>query len=118
MNVNEYVQLSYMSLYNAFLNLGISQKSSLAYGVYEVAKDNFQSCNITNHIHTFTMGPGPFALPEPGDRFFICSNRLHCFSGVKLQVNVEGNGSSLAPMGATRAAPAGILQLSSKIPTF
>ena len=33
---------------------------------------------------------------------------------MRLQVNVEGNGPSLAPVGAPGAAPVGILQPSSK----
>nr|AAR15424.1 Cu2+ plastocyanin-like [Sisymbrium irio] len=87
---------------------------SSTHSVYEVAKDKFQNCNTTDPIRTFTNGNTTVALSKPGDRFFVCRNRLHCFSGMKLQVNVEGNGPSPAPVGAPRAAPAGILQPSSK----
>ncbi|KAJ4883297.1 Cupredoxin superfamily protein [Raphanus sativus] len=87
---------------------------SSTHSVYEVAKDKFQSCNTTEPIRTFTNGNTTVALSKPGDRFFVCGNRLHCFAGMKLQVNVEGNGPSPAPVGAPGAAPAGILQPSSK----
>ncbi|CAF1696651.1 unnamed protein product, partial [Brassica oleracea] len=87
---------------------------SSTHSVYEVAKDNFQSCNTTDPIRTFTNGNTTIALSKPGDRFFVCGNRLHCFAGMRLQVNVEGNGPSPAPVGAPRDAPTGILQPSSK----
>ncbi|CAN6810297.1 unnamed protein product [Brassica oleracea] len=87
---------------------------SSTHSVYEVAKDNFQSCNTTDPIRTFINGNTTIALSKPGDRFFVCGNRLHCFAGMRLQVNVEGNGPSPAPVGAPQAAPAGILQPSSK----
>ncbi|ESQ40683.1 hypothetical protein EUTSA_v10014745mg [Eutrema salsugineum] len=87
---------------------------SSTHSVYEVAKDKFQNCNTTDPIRTFTNGNTTVALSKPGDRFFVCGNRLHCFAGMKLQVNVEGNGPSSAPVGAPRTAPAGILQPSSK----
>ncbi|KAG2262873.1 hypothetical protein Bca4012_012578 [Brassica carinata] len=87
---------------------------SSTHSVYEVAKDNFQSCSTTEPIRTFTNGNTTVALSKPGDRFFVCGNRLHCFAGMRLQVNVEGNGTSPAPVGAPGAAPAGILQPSSK----
>ncbi|CAF2356839.1 hypothetical protein BRARA_J02519 [Brassica rapa] len=87
---------------------------SSTHSVYEVAKDNFQSCNSTDPIRTFTNGNTTVALSKPGDRFFLCGNRLHCFAGMRLQVNVEGNGPSPSPVGAPGAAPVGILQPSSK----
>ncbi|KAG2262870.1 hypothetical protein Bca52824_069949 [Brassica carinata] len=74
---------------------------SSTHSVYEVAKDNFQRCNSTDPIRTFTNGNTTVALSKPGDRFFLCGNRLHCFAGMRLQVNLG-------------AAPVGILQPSSK----
>lgn len=93
--------------------LQVFQYSS-THSVYEVAKDNFQKCNTTDPIRKFTNGNTTVALSQPGDRFFLCGNRLHCFAGMKLKVNVEGNGPSPAPVGAPRASTAGILQPSSK----
>ncbi|EOA22849.1 hypothetical protein CARUB_v10003579mg [Capsella rubella] len=87
---------------------------SSTHSVYEVAKNNYQSCNTTDPIRTFTNGNTTVSLSKPGDRFFVCGNRLHCFAGMRLQVNVQGNGPSQAPVGSPQAAPAGILQPSSK----
>ncbi|KAF8115563.1 hypothetical protein N665_0025s0031 [Sinapis alba] len=87
---------------------------SSTHSVYEVAKDNFQSCNTTEPFRTFTNGNTTVALSKPGDRFFVCGNRLHCFAGMRLQVNIEGNGPAPAPLEAPGAAPAGIFQPSSK----
>lgn len=93
--------------------LQVFQYSS-THSVYEVAKDKYQNCNTTDAIRTFTNGNTTVALSKPGDRFFVCGSRLHCFAGMRLQVNVEGNGPSQAPAGAPGAATAGILQPSSK----
>ncbi|VVB13580.1 unnamed protein product [Arabis nemorensis] len=87
---------------------------SPTHSVYEVAKDKFQSCNTTDPIRTFTNGNTTVALSKPEERFFLCGNRLHCFAGMRLQVNVEGNGPSSAPVGAPQAATTGIIQPSSK----
>ncbi|KAL1196812.1 Uclacyanin 1 [Cardamine amara subsp. amara] len=87
---------------------------SSTHSVYEVAKDNFQNCNTTEPIRTFTNGNTTVALTKPEDRFFVCGNKLHCFAGMRLQVNVQSNGPSQAPVGAPRAATAGILQPFSK----
>ncbi|CAN8298581.1 unnamed protein product [Cochlearia groenlandica] len=90
------------------------QYSSM-HSVYEVAKNSFQNCNTTEPISTFTNGNTTVALSKPGDRFFVCGNRLHCFAGMRLQVNVPGNnGPTSAPVGAPGAAPTGILHPSSK----
>lgn len=93
--------------------LQVFQYSS-THSVYEVAKDNYQNCNTTDAIRTFTNGNTTVALSKPGNRFFVCGNRLHCFAGMRLLVNVEGNGPSQAPVGSPQAATSGILQPSSK----
>ncbi|XP_010491367.1 PREDICTED: stellacyanin-like [Camelina sativa] len=87
---------------------------SSTHSVYEVDKNNYQNCNSTDAIRTFTNGNTTVSLSKPGDRFFVCGNRLHCFSGMRLRVNVEGNAPSQSPVGSPQASAAGILQPSSK----
>ncbi|XP_019089905.1 PREDICTED: mavicyanin-like isoform X2 [Camelina sativa] len=87
---------------------------SSTHSVYEVDKNNYQNCNSRDAIRAFTNGNTTVSLSQPGDRFFVCGNRLHCFAGMRLRVNVEGNGPSQAPVGSPQASAAGILQPSSK----
>lgn len=57
----------------------------------EVTKPNFDACNTTNAINTFSNGNTTVTLTKPGTRYFISGNRLYCLGGMKLQVNVQGN---------------------------
>ncbi|CAK7335871.1 unnamed protein product [Dovyalis caffra] len=94
-------------------DLLIFQYSS-SQSVDEVKKEDFDSCNTTNVIRTFTNGNTTVPLTEPGTRYFVCGNKLYCLGGMKLQVNVEGNKAN-SPIGSPRAQPGGTLsQPSSK----
>jgi hypothetical protein len=80
-----------------------------------VKKEDFDSCNTTNVARTFTNGNTTVPLTEPGTRYFVCGNQLHCLGGMKLQVNVDDNQAN-PPIGAPQAQPAGgtLTQPSSK----
>ncbi|KAL8252013.1 hypothetical protein R6Q59_035706 [Mikania micrantha] len=62
----------------------------------EVGQDSFQACNTTNVIKCFSDGNTSIPLTSPGERYFLCGNRLYCFSGMKLDVLVERNQSVAA----------------------
>ncbi|KAI9162607.1 hypothetical protein LWI28_028904 [Acer negundo] len=80
----------------------------------EVTKPNFDSCNTTNAINTYSNGNTTVPLTKPGARYFICGNKLYCFGGMKLQVNVEGDDQA-SPTGAPQTQPeASLPQPSSK----
>lgn len=75
--------------------------------VSEVTKENYDGCNTTNNVlQSSSSGNTSFALTTPGQRYFVCGNRLHCFGGMKLEVNVLGN-ETAAPVGAPQAQPGG-----------
>ncbi|KAL8539508.1 hypothetical protein ACS0TY_001208 [Phlomoides rotata] len=64
---------------------------SQSHSVSEVSKENYEGCNTTKVLDSSSNGNTTFALTGPGDRFFVCGNRLHCLGGMKLQVNVVPN---------------------------
>ncbi|KAK0598196.1 hypothetical protein LWI29_032469 [Acer saccharum] len=64
---------------------------SSSHSLSEVTKQNFDSCNTTNVINTYSNGNTTVPLTKSGARYFVCGNKLHCFGGMKLQVNVEGD---------------------------
>lgn len=61
------------------------------HSVSEVSKENYEGCNTTNVLQSSSNGNTSFALTRPGDRFFVCGNRLHCLGGMKLRANVVAN---------------------------
>ncbi|GMN41067.1 hypothetical protein TIFTF001_010282 [Ficus carica] len=73
---------------------------SSSHGVSEVTRKSFDSCNTTNVLDAFSNnGNTTVALTKPGERYFVCGNKLHCLGGMKLQVKVESN-QDYAPTGA------------------
>ena len=82
--------------------LSVFQYSS-SHSVSEVTRENFESCNTTNVVRTYSAGNTTVTLEKPGDRYFVCGNKLHCLAGMKLKVTAEAN-QSAAPAGAPQAA--------------
>ncbi|KAL3647537.1 hypothetical protein CASFOL_008505 [Castilleja foliolosa] len=76
------------------------------HSVSEVTKQNYDGCNTTNVLQRSSNGNTTFTLTGPGDRYFVCGNRLHCLGGMKLHVNLIGNRAS-SPVGAPEAQPGG-----------
>ncbi|KAM7491787.1 hypothetical protein LguiA_034708 [Lonicera macranthoides] len=62
---------------------------SSTHSVCEVTPQNYQGCNTTNVLQTSSNGNTTFSLTKPGDRYFVCGNRLHCLGGMKLHVHVQ-----------------------------
>ncbi|CAA0836673.1 Cupredoxin superfamily protein [Striga hermonthica] len=76
------------------------------HSVSEVTKENYEGCNTGNVLQTSSNSNTSFALTRPGDRYFVCGNRLHCLGGMKLHVNVVGN-QALSPFGSPVGSPVG-----------
>ncbi|PON60013.1 Phytocyanin domain containing protein [Parasponia andersonii] len=72
--------------------------------VSEVTKENFDSCNTTNVLETYSAGNTTITLKKPGERYFVSGNKLYCLGGMKLHVHVENN-QAYAPAGAPQATP-------------
>lgn len=75
---------------------------SSTHSVSEVTRESFNSCNTTNVLKTFSNGNTTVPLTKPGQRYFVCGNKLHCLGGMKLQMKVQGN-QDYAPVGAPQA---------------
>ncbi|CAM8912351.1 unnamed protein product [Rhodiola kirilowii] len=77
---------------------------SNTHSVSEVSKDNFDACGTTDTIKTYKNdGNTTVELARPGDMYFVCGNKLHCFGGMKLQVHVDGS-QAYSPAGAPQAS--------------
>ncbi|XP_076958950.1 mavicyanin-like [Bidens hawaiensis] len=63
----------------------------------EVGQESFRTCNTTNVIKCYSNGNTSIPLTRPGERYFLCGNKLYCYSGMKLDVIVERNQSAPAP---------------------
>ncbi|XP_057773413.1 stellacyanin-like [Salvia miltiorrhiza] len=79
------------------------------HSVSEVSEANYKVCNMTNALQSSSNGNTTFALTTPGDRYFVCGNRLHCLGGMKLHVHVVENQTVAGPAGAPQAQPGGSL---------
>ncbi|XP_015075848.1 stellacyanin-like [Solanum pennellii] len=99
----------------------VFQYSSL-HSVSEVTKENFMGCNTSNVLDSSKNGNTTFTLTKPGDRYFVCGNRLHCLGGMKLHVNVENADGAAAGSPAAAPSPEGRASFSpssrSKNPSF
>ncbi|XP_047975018.1 stellacyanin-like [Salvia hispanica] len=80
------------------------------HSVSEVTEGNYKGCNTTNVLQSSSNGNTTFALTSPGERYFICGNRLHCLGGMKLHVHVVENQTVSGPVGAPSAQPGGSLR--------
>ncbi|KAL2555946.1 Cupredoxin superfamily protein [Forsythia ovata] len=78
---------------------------SSSHSVSEVPKENYEGCNTTNVLQSGSNGNTSFVLSSPGDRYFICGNKLHCYGGMKLHVNVENDQGTGSPVEAPKAQP-------------
>ncbi|XAR66082.1 hypothetical protein NMG60_11012152 [Bertholletia excelsa] len=64
------------------------------HSVSEVTKENYEGCKTTDVLQTSSNGNTTFPLNKPGDRYFVCGNRLHCLGGMKLHVKVDGQSAA------------------------
>ncbi|XP_060215436.1 stellacyanin-like [Lycium barbarum] len=89
------------------------------HSVAEVTKENFDGCNTSNVLDSNKNGNTTFPLSKPGDRYFVCGNRLHCLGGMKLHVNVENDASpAAAPEAGPSSSPSSKSKNPSVVPSF
>lgn len=81
--------------------------------VNEVTKESFKGCNMTDTLQTSSNGNTSIPLNRPGERYFVCGNKLHCLGGMKLQVNVQKDPAA-SPAGAPEASEGSLPRPSSK----
>ncbi|XP_071707927.1 stellacyanin-like [Rutidosis leptorrhynchoides] len=84
----------------------LSFQYSSSHSVEEVNRDSYEGCNTTKVLQSSSNGNTTFALTKPGDMYFICGNKLHCYAGMKLHVVVEGKAAE-GPAASAPEAEAG-----------
>ncbi|OIT32672.1 PREDICTED: mavicyanin-like [Nicotiana attenuata] len=89
------------------------------HSVSEVTKENFEGCNTSNVLDSSKNGNTTLPLTKPGDRYFVCGNRLHCLGGMKLHVNVDNDiATSAAEAEAGASFPSSKSNNPSVVPSF
>ncbi|KAI3808916.1 hypothetical protein L1987_24879 [Smallanthus sonchifolius] len=80
---------------------------SSSHSVKEVNRDSYQGCNTTNVLQPSSNGNTTFALTKPGNRYFVCGNKLHCYAGMRLNVVVDGKAADGPAAGSPEAEAGG-----------
>ncbi|XP_030948100.1 mavicyanin-like isoform X2 [Quercus lobata] len=65
-----------------------------------VTHQNFQSCNATSPIASYTSGSDSITLKSPGNFYYLCGVPGHCQAGQKVPIKViraSARSPSLAP---------------------
>ncbi|KAF5190135.1 Early nodulin-like protein [Thalictrum thalictroides] len=86
---------------------------SSTHSVNEVNKESYDACNVTNPISASSNGNTTITLTTPGNKYFVCGNKLHCFGGMKLQVHVKGEVAG-SPASAPSMSPSSLPRPSTK----
>ncbi|CAN0923021.1 Blue copper protein [Linum grandiflorum] len=76
---------------NAVFNYGGS------HSVAEVSKSDYDSCDASNAIQTYSDGATSIPLSAAGTRYFICPAAGHCSGGMKIAIKVDGASSGGSP---------------------
>ncbi|XP_057415456.1 mavicyanin-like [Lotus japonicus] len=76
-----------------------------AHNVEEVTKTNYDSCNSTSPIATYTTPPVTVTINKTGAHYFICGVPGHCLGGQKLSINVTSGSSTATPPSSTLTPP-------------
>ncbi|KAH9744593.1 Uclacyanin 1 [Citrus sinensis] len=90
-----------------------------SHDVTEVSKPDYDSCQTSNKIQSYTDGNTVIPLSSPGKRYFICGAPGHCTVGMKVEIDALAStspapASPSKPPQASLAAPTP--QASSKTP--
>ena len=78
-----------------FLNIAVFAYNSQFHNVMQVTHNDFQSCNGSSAIASYTSGSDSVTLKRPGHFYFLCGVPGHCQAGQKVDVLVTS--SSLGP---------------------
>lgn len=84
---------------------------SSVHSVMEVSKSDYDSCQTSNALQSFSNGNTQITLSKPGNMYFICGTPGHCAGGMKLAVNVKAAAAASggSPAASPAAAPSGSL---------
>ena len=68
-----------------------------SHDVVEVPKADYDSCQASNPIQSYSGGTTTIPLSSPGKRYFICGTAGHCSQGMKLQINTLATSAPPTP---------------------
>lgn len=69
----------------------------------EVSKADYDSCQITSALQSFSDGNTVIPLSSPGKRYFICGTPGHCNQGMKVEITTLA--TSVSPATSPAATP-------------
>ncbi|GMY08686.1 uclacyanin 1-like [Fagus crenata] len=65
-----------------------------SHDVAEVSKADYDSCQASNTIQSYSGGTTTIPLSSPGKRHFICGTVGHCSQGMKVEINTLATSSA------------------------
>ncbi|XP_042482262.1 uclacyanin 1-like [Macadamia integrifolia] len=78
---------------------------SQPHNLLEVTKADYDSCQATNALQSYSDGNTVITLTTPGKRYFTCGAPGHCTQGMKLQVNTLATSAATAPSPTIATSP-------------
>lgn len=90
------------------------QYNAQFHNVMHVTHAAYQACNATNPLATFTTGNDSYTVSTHGHHYFLCGVQGHCQAGQKVDINVAGESSLLAP--TPQATPSPVASATSSTP--
>ncbi|XP_031254558.1 uclacyanin 1 [Pistacia vera] len=78
-----------------------------SHDVLEVSKADYDSCQSTRAVQSFSDGNTVIPLSSPGKRYFICGTVGHCSQGMKVEITTLATSSppSISPATSPTATP-------------
>ncbi|KAK9284888.1 hypothetical protein L1049_024069 [Liquidambar formosana] len=73
--------------------------------VVEVGKSDYDSCQASNPVQSYSSSPTTIPLSSPGKRYFICGTIGHCSQGMKVEVNTLAASSPSTPPPVSSVSP-------------
>ncbi|RVW55526.1 Mavicyanin [Vitis vinifera] len=92
----------------------VFQYNAQFHNVMHVTHAAYQACNATNPLATFTTGNDSYTVSTHGHHYFLCGVQGHCQAGQKVDINVAGEPSLLAP--TPQATPSPVASATSSTP--
>ncbi|KAE8698480.1 Basic helix-loop-helix DNA-binding superfamily protein [Hibiscus syriacus] len=65
--------------------------------VLEVTKADYDSCQASSPLRTYSDGNTVVPLTSPGKRYFICGTLGHCSQGMQIEINTLATSPSTPP---------------------
>ncbi|XP_041008543.1 mavicyanin-like [Juglans microcarpa x Juglans regia] len=63
----------------------------------EVSKTDYESCQASNPIQSYSGGTTTIPLSSPGKKYFICGTLGHCSQGMKVEIDTLAGSASANP---------------------